>query len=338
MTAAAAMTALARRARHGVRGPWPPLVGALLALAMAPALAADPDGRSRLARMAEAMRSVPYEGTFVYSSGDRAETMRVVHGVIDGESREHVSALNGDALELYRHGDAVVCILPTEDRVVVGHQPRGALPGARARSLADVDEYYRIEPAGSDRIAGREADEIRVEPVDEYRHGFRFWIDRERGFLLRSDLVTADGGIPERLLFTQIEALEGVSAERFDYRDHPQARGIDLAANSAGRDRPARGGSRVSVDPALPPGFELVDVSRSPGPPAREHAIYSDGLSTVSLFIERAVGGAPLADFAPRDRGALRVRAARVDGARVVVMGAVPAATLDYIVASLGDG
>jgi len=297
--------------------------------------------RAQLQRMAEVMRSVAYEGVFIYSQDQRTETMRVVHGVVDGESREHVSALTGDNLEVYRHGQTVVCVWPDSGRVLRGQQPHAPLPGTIARALEADNEYYRVRPAGRSRIAGREANEIRVEPVDEYRYGLRLWVDRAHGFLLRSDLVTAAGETSERLMFTEIEVLDSVAPERFDFARHldSAAPGAAQPAAGAGGLQDWRAGAHRDreplLDPDLPPGFSLVGLIDGPSVPGHEQAIYSDGVATVSLFVDVAKDSGQLPDFSGHETGALRARAARVGDHVVIAMGSVPEATLEYMLDSL---
>lgn len=297
--------------------------------------------QAKLQRMAEVMRSVAYEGVFVYSQDERTETMRVVHGVVDGESREHVSALTGDNLEVYRHGQTVVCVWPESGRVMRGQQPHAPLPGTVARALDSDNDYYRVRAAGRSRIAGREADEIRVEPVDEYRYGLRLWVDRAHGFLLRSDLVTAAGETPERLMFTEIEALDSVAPERFDLTSHlgntnagalQAMAGADPMQDPGTGERPDR---EPMLDPQVPPGFSLVALIDGPSVPGREQAIYSDGVATVSLFVDVGGQSGQLPDFSGQETGALRARSARVGDAAVIAMGSVPEATLEYMLDSL---
>lgn len=297
--------------------------------------------QAKLQRMAEVMRSVAYEGVFVYSQDERTETMRVVHGVVDGESREHVSALTGDNLEVYRHGQTVVCVWPESGRVMRGQQPHAPLPGTVASALEADNDYYRVQAAGRSRIAGREADEIRIEPVDDYRYGLRLWVDRAHGFLLRSDLVTAAGETPERLMFTEIKALDSVAPERFDLTSQLDGTDAEAFQAVAGGDwmqdpvtgeRPER---EPMLDPDLPPGFSLVALIDGPSVPGREQAIYSDGVATVSLFVDVGEQSAQLPDFSGQETGALRARSARIGDAVVIAMGSVPKATLDYMLDSL---
>ncbi len=292
-------------------------------------------GREQLQRMADAMRSLSYQGTFVYTQGERAETMRVTHGIVEGQSRERVSALTGSSLELFRHGDQVVCLLPEARRAIVGYQPRGLLPGALADDLEGLPDYYTIHQGDHSRVAGRGASELRVEPEDGFRYGLRLWLDREHDVLLRSDLIGGDGKSVERILFTEFEIRDHVDPAVFEY----SLDGIDrvdevMRAAVSEADSPGE----PSVRPALPPGFTLIALDRSgDGEIEREHAVYSDGLASVSMFVD--ADASAVKEFpAVAGTDVLRMRSEVVGKYRVTVMGAVPAVTLEHMIDSLTAG
>ncbi|HND97595.1 MAG TPA: MucB/RseB C-terminal domain-containing protein, partial [Plasticicumulans sp.] len=79
-----------------------------------------------------------------------------------------------------------------------------------------------------------------------------------------------------------------------------------------------------------PAGFEQVQHNRfqrqSDGRPT-EHVVYSDGLATISLFIERVTPGRSLLE-GPSRIGAMNAWGKVVDGIQAVVVGEVPAATV----------
>lgn len=321
------------RRTFGAFGWWRVALVMITSLFTLPILAAELEPGERLQRMGEAMESTPYEGVFVYSHGDRSDTLRVIHGVVDDESRERVTALTGDALEIIRHGARIVCLLPDQDRAVIGHQPRGMLPGALADGLDGALDHYRLVNGDDTRVAGRDVSEIRLEPVDRYRHEVRLWVDRETDLLLRSDRIDGDGAVLERMMFTALEAGQSVAAERFDYSLDDVSRVDEVMAVADGTDGAAE--DDLHITPATPPGFRLIAVDAAGGDAGRQHAVYSDGVTTVSLFIDETAGsGLP----ASGGTSALTMRSATVNGYRLTALGAVPAATLEYMLAGAGSG
>ena len=89
------------------------LIAGLSLLLAGPALAGD-DAMAQLVEMTNAVRQTNYDGVVVYSSGSRMETMRIVHGFDGEQERERLVSLTGDAREIVRDGDAVICVLPKQ--------------------------------------------------------------------------------------------------------------------------------------------------------------------------------------------------------------------------------
>jgi len=81
----------------------------------------------QLARMADALRSLSYEGTLVYLHGNRLESLRVVHRVEDSRIQEHLVALNGLVRTLTRGKDGVTCALSVSHSIFNA----GARPGEK---------------------------------------------------------------------------------------------------------------------------------------------------------------------------------------------------------------
>lgn len=315
---------------------WTLVVGGCLA---AGSVVADSAPREHLQRMVQAMHSLAYEGVFVYTQGDRAETMQIVHGLVDGESRERVSTLTGPALEVIRRGDEVVCLMPEAGRALIGQRPPGLLPGILTGGVEDLSDHYRVMIGDDSRVAGREAREIRIAPTDGYRHGLRVWLDREHGLLLRAEQFAGDGSVVERVMFTELRVMDAVDADRFRYSLDDFGDVREAVTSSPSTDTDDTTGVPW-IEPGLPPGFMLVGVTTVDGGAmdggVRQHSVYSDGLASVSVFVETE----PTERALPRAlrRGALRMRSARVDGKRVTLVGAVPEATLDYMLGTLGVG
>jgi sigma-E factor negative regulatory protein RseB len=81
----------------------------------------------------------------------------------------------------------------------------------------------------------------------------------------------------------------------------------------------------------LPPGFRLRAAKPLPGGGA--HLLYSDGLASVSVYVEPA--DASLRGGSQRQRGAVHARSFWVDGWQVMAIGKVPADTVDHFARNL---
>ncbi|MDH3713658.1 MAG: MucB/RseB C-terminal domain-containing protein [Gammaproteobacteria bacterium] len=304
------------------------VIGAALTLVSVCASAGVDDARQWLDRMSTAMQSLNYQGTFVYLHGGEIETMRIVHSRDESGERERLLSLNGEAREVIRDDNSVTCIWPGTRAVTVSKaRPRTPFP-ATIPGPERLEAHYRIVTQGEARIAGMLARVIAIQPRDEFRYGYRIWLDRETDLLLRSDLLD-DAGLPvEQVMFTELQVLDHIPAERFE----PILTGTGYTWTTEDEN------SAMIPDPmwkvqSLPPGYSMTKRDKKPMMPddnGVEHMVYTDGLATVSVFIE------PLGDGQERLEGASRMGAVNVFGAvdrdyQITVVGEVPAATVQYI-------
>ncbi|MDZ7749509.1 MAG: MucB/RseB C-terminal domain-containing protein [Halofilum sp. (in: g-proteobacteria)] len=283
--------------------------------------------------MAEAMRASAYEGTLVYTHDGHMEAMSVVHGVVGGVEHERLRTLSGQPFELVRAGSRLTCVWPASRRALVSQRPGDLLPPRPPRGLEQLPEPYTAAFAGEARMTGRTARIVDVRPRDRFRYGYRMWIDRATGLLLRSDMVVPGGEPVERLMFTELRPLESVSAARFE----PTLEGMEYVRHGspeAGREALEDPRWRVSD---LPAGFRAVSHRREALPPhgrALQHSVFTDGLASVSVFVEPPDAGAMPLEGLSR-MGAVHAYGVRRDDYHVTVVGEVPAATVRRIARSV---
>ena len=310
---------------------WIALLGSL-ALLGSPVMSAQDDAAEWFVRMTDAMRTEAYEGTLVYGHGDRIETMELLHGNVDGTEYERLRVLNGQPFEILREGTRVTCIWPSQHKARTLRRPGDPLAPRPPSDLRELPDQYRASAVGDARVAGRDAQVIHITAADEFRYGYRMWIDRATGLLLRSDLVDGSGKVYERFMFTRLEPLESVSVERFQR----SLEGMEYTRHDDAPD-PTRLDNPEWQVGELPSGFQLVSHRSEAMPPhgmAVQHSVYTDGLASVSVFIEP-----PDADAMPLEglsrMGAVHAFGRRADGHQVTVVGEVPAATVERIATSV---
>lgn len=308
------------------------LLSALLLVVTSGAIAANEEPESGAQRwlesMVQAVRTQTYEGVFVYRYRGKLESMRILHRFHEGVEQERLYALSGSRREVIREGEEVTCVLPDVESVVVNRR-RSANPLADVVPM-DVEALqgiYRFKVMGEGRVAGRDAMRIGIEPSDEFRYGYRLWIDRDSRLLLRADLVGSDDEAVEQLMFTEISLREALPEQAFDQ---------DVSGNGftwyrqGGVSKPVSGDSRWHIS-ELPPGFELRGrewIDGEDGHPA-EHHLYSDGLATVSVYIEPSDEGDGFAGSSAM--GAVSAFGRVVAGHQTIVVGEVPAETVRMI-------
>ncbi len=289
-----------------------------------------------LGRMQQALQNLNYYGTMVFMQGGDVQSMRLAHQrMADGE-HERIVNLNGSPREVIRQGDRVVCYLPDSRSVTVSQRHNGNswLSKLIANDFALLQDFYRFEREGKDRIAGFEAQIIRIRPTDGFRYGYRVWLDDDSALLLKSQLLSEDAKVLEEMMFADLSIVDRVPAEMLqastDGKDFTWYED-DVAGFEEDADR---SGWRIGH---LPPGFRITSYTRHPLPDSEQladHFVVSDGLASVSVYMER-LGEGQHAFVGPYKRGAVNVFSASVAGHQVVVVGEVPAATVKLIATSV---
>ncbi len=310
------------------------LIGLCLSLVLT-AARADDDARAWLERMNRALATRNYDGTFFHLRNGKVETLRIIHRVEDGKVAERLVSIDGGG-EIVRNDKELTCYVPDQRRVLV--EPRhdnGPLLGRLPDFDSGVTENYRLEMLPPARLLGRRTQVIAVNPKDAYRFGYRLWIDEGTALPLKTQLCDERGNVVEQVLFANITLPERIPKSAVELQ--VDTRGLQWVKQSAPKQASAslvRLGRAVKV----PPGFKLtatnsqvMDGSRSPV----AQFVYSDGLASVSVFIETK---SPDPD---RDQlnGLARVGSAfafstTVRGGQMTVVGEVPAQTVQFIARS----
>ncbi len=303
---------------------------ACLLLAIAPLAFAD--ARDWLMRIHAAAANHSFVGNFVYSHDDRIEAMHVVRRVQEGLMQERLYALNGEAREVVRDRDRVWCYIP--DKKVAVHDYRQTSESGFPRILpADLEvlgEHYRFALGDTARIADRMAQQVQVQPADDYRYGYHLWADTETGLLLRSDLVDDGGSIVEQYLFVNIKIggdIADAELESVTSREDLVWYGMDMPNMSKEVSDTAW---RVE---SLPPGYRLTRHIKRMDPmkmEEEEHMVFTDGLSSVSVFVKESKEGQSGMVGLSR-MGAIHAFRETVAGHWVTVMGEVPARTVKHL-------
>jgi sigma-E factor negative regulatory protein RseB len=311
----------------------PAAAPSLLLLALLGSQASAQQARDWLERMGRAVEELNYRGTFVHVLDGTVERLHIVHRNADGQSGERILSLDGPGREIVRQGDQVQGIFP--DRRIVLFETRSdvsPLVSALPSNSAELEPHYEITLGASARIAERAAQVLEIKPRDEFRYGYVLWLDEETAMPLQSQLIDEQGQVVEQILFTEIEvpadipaaALEAtIATEGFTMLRAPDA--APFAAEIPWRAAAVPGGFKLSVATQSP-------IAGSDTPV--EHLVYSDGLATVSVFIEdpatKAEVGEGFSTVGSTNAYSLTLR-----GRKVTAMGEVPRQTVRTIASSL---
>lgn len=294
------------------------------------------DAEAWIARLNTAATERNYRGTMVYTAAGVVSSSRVAHACTGDQVYERVQALDGHEHRVYRHNDSVRTVWPHKQVVVV--EQGAAAPGlvsTRRRVERRALAHYTASAQGQSVVAGRRTQVLLLQPRDGLRFAQRLMTDEDTGLLLRADVLDASGRVLESTAFGEVEigagidpaaVLEGMAPA--GYQVLPSRRElVDWAAQGWRLKQPV-------------PGFEVAGCLRRPAPSGQGgqgqalQAMFSDGLSFVSLFIE------PYSEHAHRralaaEMGATHTLMQRVGDHWITAMGDVPRRTLELFIASL---
>lgn len=298
------------------------------------AAAADDDPRYWLARTDRALSQLNYEGVFVHAHGGDTETLRVIHRVGSDGVSERLLSMDGSGREFIRRGTQLTCYLPDKHTVLVEKsRDSGLLLGSLPRLDSGAAGQYQITELARTRTSGRKVRVIAITPMDELRYGYRVWVDEASAMPLKTQLRSRSGEVLEQLVFTDLR-LPAHIPER-ELQPAVDTRGFTFVH----QDNDSTDSSPLSVSwqaSMLPPGFTMTTSARQvlPSGPV-EHLVFSDGMASVSVFVE--VGRDPAQaqhDDAAR-LGTSSAYSTTVQGYRVTAVGEVPPDTVRAIAQSI---
>ena len=181
-------------------------------------------------------------------------TLALSHRIRDGVRQQVVQHLDGPSVSVERQS-------------AVGYRARFTLEDQETSSAAEawaahVAHYYEIELLNDDRVAGREAVQLKFAPQDGERYQHEWWLDKETGLLLKHVMRDSQSRALETFQITQLQAPVLYEGE---------------IAHPASPEEPAMSWQAEW----LPDGFvsQPVETGSLSG-----QRVYSDGLASISLF------------------------------------------------------
>lgn len=289
-----------------------------------------------LSKMQSAVHGLNYTGTYVYINNGQIETMKIVHGIDETGGRERLLSLNGEAREILRDSEKVICILPADRSVIIGKRKSGTgLPALVPENIGALKEFYHFELIGRDRIAGYPAVILSIHPKDKMRYGYRIWLEKESGMVLRSDVIDSSGKVMEQMMFTEISLYAPVSMAMLEATVQYDQFRVITGDPSHAEDHEIDSSSWTFS--SMPEGFQIKRQIRKHMPMQRhnvEHFVLSDGLATVSVYIEKSSGSGENLQ-GPSSMGGMNAYGWEISDYQITVMGEVPKATVRKIAHSL---
>ncbi len=285
-----------------------------------------------LAKMHHAAHMLNYEGKFVYGENNKLTSMQIIHSVDNKGEFERLISLDGSGREVIRSGDTVTCILPDKKSVVVDKsRPDTEFPPTFPLKVEELSKYYSFHFGKDGMVAGRSAVKLMIKPKDKYRYSHTLWIDANTGLLLKDHLIGKNGAIVEQFMFTEINYPDSIKVDR----KLTNSKNKKFTWYEAKDFKPKKETSKnmswkvMEVPAGFVPGVQRhhnMTVSAMPV----EHFMYSDGLSSISIFVEKKMKSSKNL-VGSSTMGAINAYGREVGEYHVTVVGEVPHATVKMI-------
>lgn len=306
---------------------------------LTPSTASEP-GRSAesrsindwLMRMHEAASNRTYIGTFVVSSGGAMSSAKIWRVSKGDQQVERVETLTGPPRSIFRHNDKVVTFLPDIKVVRRERDSLRTFPDLLQSVGTSIADFYKLRQERVERVADVECDVIMLAPRDKLRFGYRIWVERKTGLVVKLQTLDVNGKVLEQAAFSELQLDAPVKMGKLiQMMDKVKGYRVEkpvLVKTTGGDEGWALKEPVAGFTPAIcyrrPVNAANQAVSANDAP---LQWIFSDGLASVSIFIEpfdqkRHVKESSLS------MGATQTMTKQLDGYWITVMGEVPMTTL----------
>ncbi len=234
-----------------------------------------PSVQALLSKMSQDATRINYRGSFTYQNQTSIElqSFRVEHWLENGVEHDRLLFLNGPERLIVRDGQHVDC-KAMGDKLLQGSFSQ------IGKNIVAMDQLYKFEIRGRERIAGRWSRVLQVIPKDPYRYGYFLSIDEETGLVLKSWLIDENARPLERYQFIALELNPDVTQLKAQVLPRQHKAVADVTpCNPTELNKPSAW--QVAW---VPPGFVFAGERRlSTG---QTMLMYTDGLTTFSIFLE----------------------------------------------------
>lgn len=279
-----------------------------------------------------AMKKRSYIGTLVQSSSQGMGSARIWHACDGAQQIERVETLTGAPRSTFRHNDKLVTFLPEAKLVrIEKREYASGFPDVLQPGASSIPEFYGVKTLGMERIAGLEADVVQLLPKDALRYGYRIWTEKKSGLVVKLQTQDATGSVLEQAAFSELQLDAPVKMEKLlqmmAATDGYKLEKPELSKTTAA----AEGWALKSAVPGFKP---LSCFKRGANAENTMQWIFSDGLATVSLFVEN-YDKTRHTQEGVMAQGATHTLFRRLDNYWLTAVGEVPPQTLKTFAAGL---
>ena len=288
----------------------------------------DPKAVAVLENASHAANDLSYSGQFVYQHDGQMDMMSIVHAQVDGLPVTKIESMDGQRREILKKNNSLSCVFPDKKLVQIEKQTtRNFFPSIRWPNKDKYVDNYQVMLVGSLRVTGRSCQIIRLNPRDQYRYAHEFCVDDQTQLLLKESTINLSGTAIMTVEFSSLIFGSSVSPNSFktsyeQSKDWPHQEIASIKAINSDFE--------ITANP--PPGFESLGVFKSIGHKQQriEQEVFSDGLASVSVFIEPADSN-QTTEHIESLKNTLSYYSSQRNGMKITVLGEVPVDTATRI-------
>lgn len=267
------------------------------------------------------------------------DAMRLKHRVEDGVTREHLISLTGTAREVIRDNNSITIIQTRGGKTHITQRSSVArLSPFSSLKPDELETSYSLAMGEDIRMAGRSAKVIWLRPKDNLRFACQLVLDKANALPLGISLFDEEGQQISRIMFTDLRV--AYPKEEISVSDLLEFEETEIKLTQLKASTEPEKARKQAVDLAaitawrfssLPMGYQLINYhlrNKTENIAQMEHFVFSDGLATVSVYVEPPAETGLLGEA---KLGAVNALGARVLNHQITIVGEVPTATLKML-------
>jgi sigma-E factor negative regulatory protein RseB len=304
--------------------------GWFLFLASAAAQAAQPlspaDAVAWMQKMADAARHQTYEGVFVVRQGDTLQTLSISNRPSAQGNESRLTAMDGAQREVRCSQTGAVTVVADGNQVRMEKRLNNRyFPDLLPANPLPLINWYEVRLGDMARVAGLDCRNIEILPRDAFRWGYILCADKDSGLPLKAVVVNRNNQPLMQYAFADLK----IGTSGYAVKPLTQPTFMPEAA------RPVE--VEHIVARTLPPGYTRIAAVKRHLPNMAgevEHWVFSDGLTTISLFITLA--SKPVETVKGESKhGMLSLIRRQVGDYQATVLGDAPWSAVETIAAGL---
>jgi len=321
------------------------LIGAGSAFAQTGSIQDGSGLREWLVEVNRAAANQRFVGTMTIRSEHQTAAAKIWHWGNGRDQYERVDLMTGAAQTTFRRNDEVLEFDHSRKQLRVERRDDlGLFPAVLKAPGNTVSQHYVMQSLGQERVAGESATGTALQAKDRWRHSFRIWRSAQTGLVLKwQTLARPEGPVLEEVAYSDMMVGSASGLTETQMRDWMAIpAGYDVVnVTTQGVDTAQRRWLAPQSVPGFHPISAMVAHAPTDGAPgaARQGApltqwVFSDGLSSASLFIIKKQGGNGTG--AAIRMGATSSVAKQVGAYWLTAVGEVPVATLHALIDGVG--